>query len=532
MRGKWLAWTGLAAGVVLAGLFVAGLLLAHRAEPFIREQTVAYLEKRFAADIELGSFRVSLPLHYPADLFVRGGREAKALVTAGRISLRPKNHTGSLPLLAMRLLYFEVDLRSLLIGRAIVNKVRMEGLEINIPPKSESRVLIPPAGRGQDRQGRGLFAPTSVLIEDIWADGSILAILPREPSKAPLVFALHQLRLESAGPGVPMRYHAILTNAKPPGLIQCDGSFGPWVTNNPAESPVDGKYRFDNADLAAFKGIAGILCSTGEFRGRLNQIEVDGESRTPDFRLTMCGNCVHLETKFHAIVDGTNGDTLLQPVEVELGETTFEVRGGVVHNTGEHGKTVDLDALLKQGRIEDLLRLALKGDRPVMHGRVALQMKFTLPPGMGDIADRLDLAGTFRLNDAHFISSSVQKGIDSLSRRAQGEPGNLQAEEVPVQMQGRFVMARGIINFRELSFLIPGAYVELTGRYTFEKEVLDFHGKLRTQAHVSQMVSGWKHWLLKPMDPFFAKEGYGAVISIKVAGTREKPQFGFDHGRR
>jgi len=528
MPGKWLAWTGLAAGIVLAGLFVAGWLLAHRAEPFIRKQTVAYLEKRFDADIELGSFQVNLPLHYPAGIFVRGGRGAKALVTAGRISLRPKNHDGSLPLLAMRELYFEVDLRSLLIGRAVISKVRMEGLEINIPPKSESRVPIPPAARGWKRLEEGFFAPTSILIEDIRADGSKLAILPREPSKAPLVFALHRLRLESAGPGVSMRYHATLTNAKPPGLIQCDGSFGPWVTGNPAESSVTGKYRFDNADLAAFKGIAGVLCSTGEFRGRLNRIEVNGESRTPDFRLTMCGNRVPLETKFHAVVDGTNGNTLLQPVEAKLGETTFEVRGGVVHNTGEHGKTVDLDVLLKQGRIDDLLLLAVKGSRPVMHGGVALQMKFTLPPGIGEIADRLSLLGTFRLNSAHFTSSSVQKGIDSLSRRAEGEPGDLQAEKVPAQMQGRFVMARGVINFRELRFIIPGAYVELTGRYTFEKEELDFHGKLRTQAHVSQMVSGWKHWLLKPVDPFFAKEGYGAVISIKVAGTREKPQFGLD----
>ena len=74
--------------------------------------------------------------------------------------------------------------------------------------------------------------------------------------------------------------------------------------------------------------------------------------------------------------------------------------------------------------------------------------------------------------------------------------------------------------------------MELTGKYGFGKEALDFHGKLRTQAHVSEMVGGWKHWALKPMDPFFAKEGYGAVVSIKVTGTREKPQFGFDRGHR
>jgi hypothetical protein len=532
MPGKWLAWTGLVMGIVLIGLFVAGMVLARRVEPFIREQTVAYLQKRFAADIELGSFRVSLPLYSPADILVRGGHGAKAHITAERVSLRPQNHTSASPLLAMRALHFEVDLPSLWSGRAIVGKVRMEGLEIYIPPKGAHRALISPTVNGRKRREGGLFAPTSVLIKDVRADGCELAILPQDPSKAPLIFHIHRLQLDSAGPDVAMLYHATLTNAKPPGLIQCDGAFGPWVADNPAESPVNGRYRFDNADLSVFKGIAGRLHSTGAYRGRLNEILVDGETRTPHFRLTVCGNRVPLETKFHAIVDGTNGNTLLEPVEAKLADTTFDVRGGVVRNAGEQGKTVQLDVLLKQGRIDDLLQLAVKGNRPAMHGGVALQMKFTLPPGTGEIADRLGLEGTFRLKNAHFTSSSVRNEIDSLSRRTQGEPGNLQAEEVPAQMQGRFVMARGVINFRELRFIIPGAYVELAGSYTFEKEKLDFHGKLRTQAHVSQMVSGWKHWVLKPADPFFAKEGYGAVISIKVAGTREKPQFGLDRGRR
>jgi hypothetical protein len=33
-------------------------------------------------------------------------------------------------------------------------------------------------------------------------------------------------------------------------------------------------------------------------------------------------------------------------------------------------------------------------------------------------------------------------------------------------------------------------------------------------------------WLM--VDAFFSKRGAGAVLSIKIAGTREKPQFGLD----
>lgn len=48
----------------------------------------------------------------------------------------------------------------------------------------------------------------SVLIEEIRADGCKLAILPQDPSKAPLIFDIRELQLESAGPGVAMRCQA------------------------------------------------------------------------------------------------------------------------------------------------------------------------------------------------------------------------------------------------------------------------------------------------------------------------------------
>jgi hypothetical protein len=48
------------------------------------------------------------------------------------------------------------------------------------------------------------------------------------------------------------------------------------------------------------------------------------------------------------------------------------------------------------------------------------------------------------------------------------------------------------------------------------------------QARISQTFSGVKRWLLKPVDPIFAKEGHGAVIPIKIGGTRTEPQFGLN----
>jgi hypothetical protein len=76
---------------------------------------------------------------------------------------------------------------------------------------------------------------------------------------------------------------------------------------------------------------------------------------------------------------------------------------------------------------------------------------------------------------------------------------------------------------------MPGATVTLTGDYTLDGERFEFEGKLRTNAKVSQMVvSKWKSILLKPVDPFFKKNGAGAEIPVKISGTRTAPKFGMN----
>ena len=56
---------------------------------------------------------------------------------------------------------------------------------------------------------------------------------------------------------------------------------------------------------------------------------------------------------------------------------------------------------------------------------------------------------------------------------------------------------------------IPGADLALAASYTFDKEAIDRRGELRLQAKVSQTISGWKRWALKPADLFFTKDGAG-----------------------
>jgi hypothetical protein len=89
-----------------------------------------------------------------------------------------------------------------------------------------------------------------------------------------------------------------------------------------------------------------------------------------------------------------------------------------------------------------------------------------------------------------------------------------------------------VISFRSLSFAVPGAGVDLTGNYDLDKDDLDFHGTLKLQAKVSETFTGWKRWALKPVDPFFAKQGSGTLIHIEVTGSSKDPQFGRDHGKK
>ena len=114
-------------------------------------------------------------------------------------------------------------------------------------------------------------------VEEVIVTNGALTILPKDRSKIPL-HDIHRLRLNRRRQS---RDDAALTNAKPPGEIQSTGTFGPWVADEPGDSPIDGAYRFDDADLGVFNGIAGILTRRANSRAvsRRSMSEVRRRSR-------------------------------------------------------------------------------------------------------------------------------------------------------------------------------------------------------------------------------------------------------------
>jgi hypothetical protein len=276
-----------------------------------------------------------------------------------------------------------------------------------------------------------------------------------------------------------------------------------------------------------FKGIAGTLSSTGSYHGVLERIEADGTTDTPDFRLDKVGNPIPLKTSFHAIIDGTSGDTLLQPVKALLGKSSMVLHGGVTGTPGVKGKTVAFDVKIEPAHIEDILRLTVKSQRPVMTGAMHSSAKMEIPPGDVDVIEKLRLYGKFGMAGVRFKSAPIQQKIEEMSQRAKGEPEE-DPERVASNFEGGFALQNGNITLNDLTFAVPGANVRLDGSYGIRSEAIDFRGTLRMEARVSETTTGVKSFLLKAVDPFFAKEGAGAVIPIKITGTREQPQFGLN----
>jgi len=234
-------------------------------------------------------------------------------------------------------------------------------------------------------------------------------------------------------------------------------------------------------------------------------------------------------------VDGTSGDTYLQPVNGKILDTSLVAKGSVVRVATPKGHHVELDVVIETGKIDDLLKLAVRTDPPVMTGFVRLKTKLDLPPGEPDVSDRLKLAGHFEVSEVHFTNDKTQGKIDALSMRSQGKP-RLAQDQIPddihSDLKGTFRLANGVLSFSQLRFQVPGTQVNLTGKYSLDGNQFDFHGKARLDAKLSHMVTGWKAILLKPVDPFFSKNGAGTELPVKITGTKSEPHFGADFGHK
>lgn len=499
-------------GLLLAVVMAAGtgIVISLRGlEPRLHSWITTKLSRSFESSVELGRVHLNwFPLQLRA--------ENLTIRHHGRTDIPPLILVGS----------FSVDLKPTELWSSRVDHVKVDGLEINIPPKDPEtgKRPVPHPEFGHDDDSGGIF------VKRLTATNARLSVIPRKAGKNPKVWDIFELDVKNLGGGEPASFSGALINPIPYGQIDVKGQFGPWQSDEPGDSPLSGKYTFA-ADLNTIDGLAGKLDAAGNMQGTLDAIATAGETKTPDFRLTeLDGGSLPLTTHYDALVDGTEGDVRLNRVEIQLGQSAMVARGTVIGTHGVKGKRVVLNLTSKAANLGELLRLVSK-KKPPVEGTLAIDTAFDLPQGKGAVLQRVQLEGSVRADRVTFTNDGVQDKIDELSRRAQGKPNDDSIDDVASRVMTTFSLRQGVFTYRALSFNVQGATVKLDGTHSLKSKAIHLEGVALLTAPVSKTVTGFKSWLLKPFDPLFRKNGAGTRLVITVEGTQDQPKVKLDFGR-
>ncbi len=456
---------------------------------------------------------------------------------------------GSGPLIGIGAFTLDTDLGDLLATPRRIRSVQLAELEVHVPrgrrrddPAEETseepepgapiaaalRQAAPPSVSATAAK----TAPsTPIVVDRVLAERARIEIASSRSDKPPRVFEIHSLVLGSVALDRPISFEAQLTNPKPIGQVATTGEFGPWNKEEVRDTPISGRYDFRDADLTTFKGIGGILASTGTFGGSLGRIQVSGEADIPDFNVTI-GQVVPLQTTFDVEVGDRGGDVQLRPVHTRFLDSELVAVGEVVRVEGASGRSILVDVTGEEARVEDLIRFGLKSDTPPLTGQIDLQTTLEIPPGDRPVIERMRVAGEFTIRRARFTNLDVQKTLTRISRIGRGETQGESGSSVVSNMRGTFEIADAALLFSRLAFAVPGMQVRLVGSYGLRDQALDFGGQLQLDRSVSELVPSDRvpgrvaEWL-QLVDPLFQRgeATSGTVLPITISGARSKPSF-------
>jgi hypothetical protein len=510
--------------IALASLciFLAAFAFAiHHWWHFTKSAVTEDLREASDSEVTVRNFRET---HFPFPgcvlegvSFYHAGDKSKPIISIDRLTIRG-SYTG---ILAQR-----------------VSKITAEGMHVNIPAFGTSQKL-------QTQRSK-------ITIDEIVANGATLEFGRNDPADKPVRFDIYEANLKNVGWSGPMTYKVKVRNPAPPGDVSAEGKFGVWNESDPGSTPISGDYRFEHADLGVFGGIGGQLSSTGKFGGKLAHIDISGETQTPDFVVDSGGHPVSLATKFSAYVDGITGDTFLNRVDADFLQTHLVAQGSIAKSEHGKGKTATIEFHSSRARIQDLLRLFVKANRPPMSGNITLQAHTELPAGDEPFFKKLKLRGSFGISGGTF-SPSTQKSVDELSAGASGKkkPGEnedkkkddkangdkakesngkeeVDPETVLSDLKGQVNLSGGTATFANLTFNVPGAASRMDGTYNLLNTKIDLRGQMQVDSKISNTTTGGKAFMLKMIEPFFKKKREGEIVPVRISGTYEHPQFGLD----
>jgi hypothetical protein len=501
-------------GAVVLGLAGIAIALLVHYWPFSRDKVSSALGDTFRGTVTFERFYST---YFPFPGCVAEG-----------VVLHVESRVPGLPPLATATrLKLQARYTDLLFRPGYVAHIRLDGLHIQVPPR----------GSISKSESANDGSSSRTQVGEVIADGALLDVA-RAGSGSVLRFNIHSATLNSLSRKGQLSYRVAFHNPLPPGEIHSTGHVGPWNSTSPAQTPVSGTYSFDNADLGVFKGIAGTLSSEGEFEGTLEHIDTHGTVAVPNFEVTHAGHPVPLRCEFRAVVNATNGDVFLGKVDTVLLRTALFASGRVTGTPGHEGKTTSIDFTVKQGRIQDFLRLFVRAPNPPLSGETNFKGHVTVPPEGRPFLQEVRLDGEFGVSDGRFTSGDTQSKIDTLSERARGmkpdpqRDNNQDQDDVISDLRGRVTLRNGVATLSDFYFEVPGAKAKTNGTYNLLNERVDLHGKLGTEAKFSQTTGGFKSVLLKPFDALFKGKHHAAVVPVKLTGTYSNPQAGLDLGAK
>jgi hypothetical protein len=492
-------------GVVLVVGIVAVVVARHW--PFSQERVMQSLRSTFPATVSFQKFHSTYFPH-------------PGCIAEGAVFTRLGATPGTPPVVTIQRLTIRAHYLDLFLRPGYLTAIVLDGFRVHIPP------LGTPV-----RESNWQEIKSSTRVGEIVADGSSLQI-DRASSDEPLLFTIHALRLYSVSDKQLASFTVSLHISLPPGDVRAQGQFGPWNYSDPGQTPVAGEYTFQNADLGVFPGLAGILSAQDKFQGVLGHIDSQGSIDIPNFMVTRSQHSVHLLSEFHATVNGTNGDVQLDRVSAGFLKTTIIGKGEIAHHAGQDGKVTSVDLAVNDGRIQDVLRLFMRGADP-LHGSTSFRARVIIPPADAPFLHKVRLSGDFGIEDAQFAKTTTQVQVDTLSQKALGEEGGKDAEagdprRVISELAGHVELRDAITTFNNFRFAVPGASAEMHGTYNLESRAIDLHGTLRTDEEFSEMTSGFKSVVLRPFDVFFRRKHAGAVMPVHLMGTYDSPEAGLD----
>lgn len=508
-RRHWVLLTLAGAAAVVA---IYSVVLALN-WPFEKQAIIDVLQERSARQVVIDRFYKT---YFPPGCVAEG------------IKFLHRRRKEKEPLITIQRLVMTTNYTRMFTLQRRLTLVRVFNMHVTVPPSvpGQPNPVMPLTYSGK--------SGSSIIVDKTIADGAVLDFLSKEPDKKPFQLVIDKLRLDGIGNNEPMFYRTIISNQMPPGKIRSTGVFGTWNPKDPGSTPVHGTYRFDNANLLSFGGVSGTLFSTGKFGGTLRQVNVEGTTDVPNFKVRDTSHTRRLTTEFKAVVDATKGDTFLNDVTAHFDRTTVKVKGSVAGQQGKSGKITSLDMFTQNGRIEDLLDLFISAKVPPMTGSMSFQGHVDILPGPQTFIERVKLNGEFGVGAGKFTDKATEADVSRLSESAEKKhkPQTENPETVLSDLKGHAAATNGVATLSHLTFTVPGAKASLDGTYNLLNYKVDLHGILVTTGQPGDATTGFKSFVVKAITPFFKKKNQVKIVPFKLAGSYGNPTLSLDLGSK